>query len=786
MKTSFTAIKATVEAAYPLPVAAVFRKTRTGDHRDLGGRHKNLTDLFEVLVKFLCITQLQDLRRCLPDFKNHLPQQEKTLEFLTRPSLGGWVGLFRVLNSIKDSPLAANWANQVRQWYLQGRNPATVAALQQFEVLQAVNYNRRSDTPHAELCNALVTYRNKFHGHGANLSSEELKRRNAILEGIMAYLLDSAGFLAQMRLVYTDRIELAEDKRWVVHGVQLNGVNTEPVRTVLAAQLNLKTLYLMDETEQAEPVALCLEPFFLYLPNPAANNRQEVFVYNDAMRTRLDYMSYFSGDHHHHKEIHAEFQDMIRLKVQPGVEEDAHLHMDPEQRREKAETLRRQADYLRRMGKLEDALETTESALEYQRAPDVIVERATLQHALGEGGDSVRQTLLEALDLDPDHPEALALMDRLDEANSRPWTEEPAAETSAVPTLYHYLTPARVRRFVWLLWPAILSLWYIGSMSAELAMHNLDTALATGLMWFGAVVTFGGVLAGYRLTLSLRSPLSLQLGRMKTADFDAWHDRQIIRMFGNYARGLGDGRFRGLSPLDQAFVAGLGLWAVGAMVIAGYLCGIHALSFPHMIKRAVDIGLFYAVVYPGLRYLIMSTIWLFRFGDLSLKPTLTRSSQGGLRSLTPMIKLNLMMYLAVHCSGWSWSLLLSARHSPLGDVFFMTLSSLGFTLWSVGIPMAIRRAMRESKTKTRFRYDDHVERAFHTFMDKPGDDTLAPFQWLVKHESVIDRIGTWPMGRLESILWLGGTNLVLAAFWMFYVLVHLDLWGPVRTWLGLG
>ena len=76
---NFNDIKVLVEGSYPNPIATVFRKCRTARREDIGGRHKNLIDLFEVFVKFLCVVQLQEARRVIPDLKDRLPQKEKTL-----------------------------------------------------------------------------------------------------------------------------------------------------------------------------------------------------------------------------------------------------------------------------------------------------------------------------------------------------------------------------------------------------------------------------------------------------------------------------------------------------------------------------------------------------------------------------------------------------------------------------------------------------------------------------------------------------------------------------------
>ena len=60
---SLESTRAYTESALPQPLAVVARRYRIMPTEDLGGRHKALVDLFEVLVKFMCIVQLQEASR---------------------------------------------------------------------------------------------------------------------------------------------------------------------------------------------------------------------------------------------------------------------------------------------------------------------------------------------------------------------------------------------------------------------------------------------------------------------------------------------------------------------------------------------------------------------------------------------------------------------------------------------------------------------------------------------------------------------------------------------------
>ena len=155
-KLTFESVKISVEGSFPTPIATVFRKCRIGSRDDLGGRHKNLIDLFEVLVKFLCIVLLQEARQLIPNLQEVLPQREKTLEFLKRPSLGRWVGLLRILCNLQTGDRQPQWMNLISDYYTQPKNPANTEILGLLNQIEGIKFETRTKTPNAEICNALA------------------------------------------------------------------------------------------------------------------------------------------------------------------------------------------------------------------------------------------------------------------------------------------------------------------------------------------------------------------------------------------------------------------------------------------------------------------------------------------------------------------------------------------------------------------------------------------------------------------------------------------------------
>mgnify|MGYP006934463088 CR=1 FL=1 len=114
---TFEDLQQRIEQEYPRVIAGVFRKCRVEKTEDLGGQHKNLIDLFEALLQFLCVVELQECRAQLSSLKVRLPQKEKTLEFLERPSTGGWMSLLRTLSKLDLTDQSVPWMNQISTWF---------------------------------------------------------------------------------------------------------------------------------------------------------------------------------------------------------------------------------------------------------------------------------------------------------------------------------------------------------------------------------------------------------------------------------------------------------------------------------------------------------------------------------------------------------------------------------------------------------------------------------------------------------------------------------------------
>jgi len=785
---TFEEIKESVQLAYPLPIASVFRRTRTMGRENLGGRHKALIDLFEVFAKFICIAQLQEARQCVSNLKDRLPQKEKTLEFLKRPTLGEWIGLLRILNKTSYGSQVPFLTENIRKWYSQTQNIQSKEVLGLLAGIDGLNFDRKTKTPNAELCNALVTYRNKKIGHAANLLESELTTNLRILEHVLAHLVTSAEFLKEMHLFNVERVEVADNNRWLVHAAKLTGLSDEPVEYTLDEKLNLSELYLIraDTRKQISSlVPMC--PFLLWESNVELK-RKEIYFYNDAWRTKLEYISYSSGSYYYHKELHGKFAELITLKLQPGVKEDPHHLLSQEERSERAEHYYKRAMFLKNEERFEDALEALEVALEYDRRADVFLELAKTQAQLADPSPAILQTLQNCLDLDPENSEASALFRMLEEhiGNEVDHGVTPGEELEEIrnPTFWHVVTPRKLRSAAFLFWLLVLSSWW--SLSAVLewsqGFRNYAIIGCISVGFMGSVFLILNIFVGRHLFGMLKLPLSLQLDSMRLERFERWFELRLRETFGRFVVRAGIVDWKLTVKEDFGWYLGWLIWVLTFTPCALYLTDTQEIPFYLILTRVVDCVLLYSFGYWNFRYLAMSTWFVYLFSRLSLKPMLTKINDDGLRALGPFLSFNIMVMTIFYTLYWGMGVFGVSVSLHVLEFILAGMAVVMYVIWSLGMPIAVRRAAREAKSKAVHKYSEHIERAFQGFLNNPTEDSLARYNWLLKEQTAIRKIGVWPMSWAETVFVVLGGNLFLVAVVSWFVILRLGELESVMRW----
>src|SRR6056297_225876 len=699
----FNSIRSVDERTYPRPIASVYRRCRVTSRQDYGGQHKNLIDLLEVLIKFFAISALAEARLHINNFSDRLPQKEKSLEFLRRPSIGGWVGLLRSLCSFETTP-GLRIIPLIAEWYNRSKQEDNRAALQKLAQIEGLNFNTSSKKPHAELLNGLVTYRNKQLAHGARFTDEEMELRLDVLKSVLGYLLDSARFLQQFQLLHIERVEITEKKEYQIEALQLNGSTEEPVNMVSPSEVELHELYLhvSDADVRDFNRSVALSPFLLWKYNEKTKS-SELFFYNDAWKTKLEYLSYESGAYFYHKELHRAFEELLSLKLADSGMEDDVSHLSTEERAARAEELYKRATFQSSQSHYEEALEMLEQAAVYERRADIFCQMATIQHELGELNETVEQTVLKALEIDPDNPSALALQSELrrekgEGGNKAVNTAGSSAPVIEHPTLLHALAPPRARKWASLFWfilgagfysLAALVEWFWGDPHFSL-ICMMVLALYTGVVVMVSIAR--------RVTITVRVPLSLQLDSMRLNRFNEWFKDEMDLIFGKYSYTPRGTLAVTASMRTEPFVwTAWAMWTVVLSVGAIYLTEAVG-PFIFTTLRIAVVLLLWGIGFAAARTVIGLLFFMYHYGELSLKPMISRLANEGLRAFAPI-----MLLLVVGGTVTFGLLILVALEgvqiAGYYDFYFLAEATALILALSFGLPIMLQRSGKMARQK---------------------------------------------------------------------------------------
>ncbi len=784
---SFGSLREIVERSYPQPLATAFRRYRVADPEDFGSRHEMLVGLFQLFVRFIVVAALQEGLQRIPDFVNRLPQKAKTLEFLRRPSLGSFVGLLRTLETIDCPSISLALLPPVMAWYTKPPVTGTSHLMAAAKAL-SLPADSRPGRPNAHICDLLVNYRNKSAmGHGAH--SDELRDRLPLLEQLLAHLFHEADFLASFNLVLVEQVAKDAGGHWSLSGKELRGIAEEPFKATGTRDLDVGEMYLAGTQSPFDAsTAIHLSPFLLWRNNPRTH-RGEAFFFNDAWRTKLEYLSFATGDYYYHRELKEEFRDLLNIDIRPTEDEEFAAELTADQRASRAEEHFRFAMHLVTAGKLEDALARLERSAEYERRPATFLEIARLQMELHDPPGDIEATLRRCLELDPDNADANRLLQHCADSTAEPEadaTPEALATPKPISTLVDALTPPRFRPFGALFWNVLLTAYY--AFSSVMEWHFGQPLFVASLvgMYVCCLVFTAGLASARALFAWLRSPLSLQLDNMRLERFNAWHASQGSRIFGKL-------RFDGSRWLPgPTLVAEPQYWLLSiawlAVIQTLIFIGTDSLQNPPPIifKRLIDYFLLIMWLYPCVRYIVCTTLFIFEYSRLPLKPMLTRINDEGIRSLGSLMTFNITL-AAIAYTAYFLPASFTHRAEIRSDVAVLAIITLIVMVWSLGMPAMVRRAARQARSKAVQEYSEHIESAFGSFLANPEEDSLARYEWLRQNQRVIQRIGTWPLSFWQTLYLVIFSNVLLLALTAHYVAMRYDLWESIMVrFLGRG
>jgi transcriptional regulatory protein LevR len=97
-------------------------------------------------------------------------------------------------------------------------------------------------------------------------------------------------------------------------------------------------------------------------------------------------------------------------------------------------------------------------------------------------------------------------------------------------------------------------------------------------------------------------------------------------------------------------------------------------------------------------------------------------------------------------------------------------------IWSVGMPVMVKRAARRAKRGAVHTYSEHIEKAFNAFLENPSEERLNRYTWLVGQQRVIQRIGVWPLNWRQTLYLVVFSNALQVLICIHYVLMRFGLW----------
>jgi hypothetical protein len=268
----------------------------------------------------------------------------------------------------------------------------------------------------------------------------------------------------------------------------------------------------------------------------------------------------------------------------------------------------------------------------------------------------------------------------------------------------------------------------------------------------------------------MRIPLSMQTTR-RASWFDEWFGDQMDGIFAPLV--FRDGRFglrETLGHRSERLYWVLGAaWTLAIGIPVFLVTESQRQPLGVALVRAGDYLFILLSLYVCLRYVLMTTRMVFDYSRLELKPMLSQMNDDGLRSFGRLVTLN----VALACGAFSAYFIPAgiAHTSPSRiDLGILAVILLIVLVWAAGMPLAIYRAARESKSKAIHDYSQHLEKAFREFLLRPDEQTLARYEWLKARQAVIRRIASWPLSWPQNVFVFVIANLVFlgVSAWFVY------------------
>lgn len=781
---SLDSLESLLENNYPTSVALIFERCRDARSKGLESHYRVLTtEILEVLLEFLSIVAISEAREHVRDFKAMLSEKARDLKFLTNPGPGKWAFVLTEVLKLKDKSPDLNWIPKISDWFNQPENSESRAILESLLCVPEISFNVNAKKPNAELVAALVNLRNRV-THDRIPPDDVLVKRMPAVESAIAHLLKSATFLSDMMLFHTKTVEVTPDDGRLIHATILKGTREPETKSYKCDKLLTPSKLYLTTAHDGETLGSVVQiiPFLLWRVG-REQTEPELFFYRYALHKKLIYLSYTTGHVDFYTDLSG-FNDLVDLSIETGSIEDPYRDLTAEERSERADDLYKRAIWLIQQDRLVFALECLEDAVELQSNPRIYLKIAEVLERLNMPTDNILAALAMCLKLEPNNDDALKMISRVRAGEYREISSPEDNEQTNDPkiTIFHLFCPLLLRKHAIPAWIAIVSVWYLISTLLELSFGNSRYAIATVFALLGCltVVAAAGVLRPW--VAWLEKCLHQQIYDRKDEPFNVWYRKQQDLIFGYFCFDRGVLSVWRSIKREKNYYAGALIWII-IMVTAAMLFSESMSAPTHLlIKRLIDYVLLFAIVYAAARYTVAVTMFLNHLSRRELKPMLTKINEDGVRALGPFIAFSIALATVVY-SLFHLSFALAYTTPAHIDFLFLCVGTAIAATWTVAFPFQLRRALKASKLSPVQRYSQHIKNAFEAFISDPNESNEKRYLRVLEMQKLLKRIPVWPLTATETILVIGGCNLLLALVAAAYVVSRLESWDAVTNFI---
>lgn len=769
-----------VKNSYPFPIAQIYRKYQQITADRLNEKHALLGDVFEVLLKFVSIVVLKEIVEKGPRFNEIFP---KGLDFLKHPSAGHWTYVLREITT-KASDTDLFWIQKVSEWYKGSKPDKTV--LDQYQFLPEISFPKQSSCV-AGIIESLVTYRNKiWKGHGASIQAEDtIEKRISALECLIDTLLNKARFLGEMNLFLVKEVIKLDEKRFAANAISLIGCD-KAARRYIYDNFNPFEIYLANsDNEVLLHKPLAISPLVEWQKN--SNNEESFYFFNDAKRAKLEYLSYYNGEFYYHREIKQELEKLldINLKVSSSEYEEKLYKYSEEERKKRSYEFFCKGLEFKQKEQYEGAIIAFESAIEWFRDPDYILELCETMILDHEDNEYIVNQLNAIFEIEPNNEKALSLKNQLEKAaeTHSAISEEDKLIKQEVETLnlYDLLNPFPHKVPTALLASGLISGVYL-FFCAMLFVLNQDSIIrnATPLlvqMCLAIIVCFA-ITRAKKYYLDAYASYARQIKNMKIEKFKSFFDEQYSRIFGSFlsSSSSSDNRIfktklntkneKFFLLFSLAFVISFGLGTFGTQSLLKLPPGIAAI-------KLLSTTLYWILMLPAIKYLIGSTLFIKNYSEKELSPAISRTTSMGYDNMVMQFFKNIDLLLFFYTMNWFWNYL--AVNDPLyTDFLGLLFTFLIVFFWLIYTPKYIKRAKLLSRSSVYLDFGAHIRYSFEAFIKEPNQPNYDHFLWLLGKETELNKL---PLRLFSFFQWLkySFTILLILGVTVLYILLRLKI-----------